>query len=193
MLSRRIVAAIAALGLTVGISRQLAAAPASSATITPISTGATNSYSLTLTNGAASTSSIQTFWFSWKPGQDYLATDPLSVSSPAGWTDTVTTNGPGTGDGYAIEWIASTGSVLAAGDSLGGFGFTSVDTPAELAGDSVFYPTTPVLTTFTYSGVGDSTDGEKFLVTLTPVPEPMALAVLAPAAILMLRRVRKSS
>ena len=34
------------------------------------------------------------------PGQDYLATNPISVTPPAGWSDTITHSDSGTGDGY---------------------------------------------------------------------------------------------
>jgi len=183
----KLLAAIAALGLTVGVARQASAAAASSATITTASAGAINSYSLTLTDGASSTVPIQTFWFAWIPGQDYLATSPLTVTNPTGWTDNITHGG--TTDGYAIQWVASSPSFdVAAGSTLSGFDFTSVDSPASIDGNSVFYPSTPVLTSFTYSSTPLSGTSEKFVVSQTAVPEPATLGLLVPAALAMLRR-----
>ena len=56
----------------------------------------------------------------------------------------------GSGDGYAIQFI-SNGSAdnVQPGSSLN-FRFTSADTPASVNGDSVFYPGTPVGTSFVY-------------------------------------------
>jgi hypothetical protein len=188
----RLLAALAALGLTAGVARHATAAADSSATITTNSTGATNSYSLTLDNDASSTVPIQTFWFSWIPGQDYMATSPLTVTNPTGWTDHITHGG--TTDGYAIQWVASsTASDVLAGSSLSGFGFTSTDTPAAMGGDSVFFPTTPVLTSFTYSSTPLSGTPDEFVVAQAAVPEPATLGLLAPAALMMLRRARRAA
>jgi hypothetical protein len=125
-----------------------------SATITAVQDGEDWQYSLTLND--IGSEPIGTFWFSWVPGEDFLATRPISVTDPAGWTDSITNFGPS--DGFAIQWVASSGT-LAAGDSLTGFSFTSADPPASVFGNSVFFPGTPVLTSFVYEGapfVGDS-------------------------------------
>jgi len=186
----RFLAALAAMGLTAGVTGQAAAAspPVSSATITTVSTGPTNSYALTLSDSAASPSPIGTFWFSWVPGQDFLDSSPLTVTNPSGWTDNITHGGAS--DGYAIQWLASSPAADAtAGNSLSGFGFTSTDSPASVYGNSAFFPTTPVLTAFTYDAAPFSDDGDRFLVTV--VPEPVSLASLAPMALLMLRRSRR--
>ena len=183
-------AALVAMGSIASVARQAAAAspPVASATITTVSTGATNSYSLKLTDSAASPSPIGTFWFAWIPGEDFLDTSPLSVTDPTGWTDNITHGGPG--DGYAIQFLASTPAAdVTIGSSLSGFGFTSTDSPASISGDSAFFPTTPVLTSFAYDAAPFSDSGDKFLVTV--VPEPVSLALLSPMALLLLRRSRR--
>jgi len=183
-------AALAAMGLTASVARQAAAAspPVASATITTVSTGPTNSYALTLTDTAGSPSPIGTFWFAWIPGQDYLDTSPLSVTDPTGWTDNITHGGAG--DGYAIQWIASSSADdVTIGSSLSGFGFTSTDSPASVYGNSAFFPTTPVRTSFTYDAAPFSDSGDRFLVTV--VPEPVSLGLLTPMALLLLRRSRR--
>jgi len=55
-------------------------------------------YTLTLNNSAASTANIETFWFSWVPGQDFMAVSPTNIVAPSGWTDAITH--AGSGDGY---------------------------------------------------------------------------------------------
>ena len=102
-------------------------------------------YSITLTNKGDSTSPVGTFWYAWIPGQNYLPSDPASVSSPTGWTDTISGSG-----GYGIHWTTSS-AALAQGSSLL-FSFESTDTPTTLAGNAVSFPTTPIGTSFVYGG-----------------------------------------
>jgi hypothetical protein len=106
-------------------------------------------YGITLTD--AGTTQLGTFWFAWVPGQDYLDTSPTSVSDPTGWEDLVTN--ADASDGFGIQWhvVSTSADELSPGNSLS-FTFDSTDTPAEVFGDSNFYPTTPVLTAFVYSG-----------------------------------------
>ena len=99
-------------------------------------------YSIDFTN--TGTGPIGTFWFAWVPGQNYLATSPTSVQTPAGWNDTITSGG-----GFAIEWVANT--PLAAGQTLN-FGFTSTDTPQQVFGNSMFFSHPPVTTSVLYAG-----------------------------------------
>ena len=47
-------------------------------------------YDITLTNSAASNAPIGTFWYAWIPGEDFLATSPISVTPPTGWVDNIT-------------------------------------------------------------------------------------------------------
>jgi Hint domain len=135
-----------------------------SATITANQLGPTLwQYSLTLVDSGSTT--VGTFWFAWIPGQDYLATLPTSVTSPTGWMDNITHGGPG--DGYAIQWLASSGSSdIASGGTLTGFSFESTDTPSEISGNSVFFPSTPVTTSFVYSGAPFSDPGFQFVASL---------------------------
>ena len=77
-----------------------------SATVSSAANGSDFNYTLTLNNSSTSNSGIGTFWYSWTPaGQDFLATSPISVTPPAGWTDTITHGGAS--DGYAIQFVAS--------------------------------------------------------------------------------------
>ncbi len=106
--------------------------------------GSNFDYKIALSNSSASTASIGTFWYAWTavPFQDFLATKPISVSPPTGWTDTVTNTGDS--DGYAIEFISSGSAYNVQAGSTLDFGFTSADTPASVTGDSKFYPGIPV-------------------------------------------------
>jgi hypothetical protein len=139
--------------------------------------GSNYDYNITLQN--TGTTTIGTFWFAWIPGQNYLATPPVSVSSPTGWSEQVTNDRPT--DGYGIEWTAnSSASDLAAGNSLS-FKFTSADTPAEVAGDSIYYPGVPVTTSFVYVQ-GSSGSHYEFTGPVAAVPEPSSLVLVAAVA-----------
>lgn len=135
-------------------------------------------YTITLNNTAASTSPIGTFWYSWVPGEDFLPSSPTSVQPPTGWTDTITHNTFGA-DGYALEFIASS-ALINPGSSLA-FKFSSPDSPAALAGNSPFYLTTPVGTSFLYGGTPFS--GASAEIVVQPVPEPSSLGLLLAGAL----------
>ncbi|HEY0257317.1 MAG TPA: PEP-CTERM sorting domain-containing protein [Candidatus Methylacidiphilales bacterium] len=131
-------------------------------------------YIITLKN--TGTTSLETFWFSWVPGEDFMPVSPTNVLSPTNWTDNITHGGPT--DGYAIQWLTSsspTVAPLAPGSSLT-FSFESTATPATMAGDSPFYPSTLTGTSFVYSGAPFSDAGAEFEAAV--VPEPSALAFL---------------
>jgi hypothetical protein len=117
-------------------------------------------YSITLKDNTPSPTTpakqIGTFWYAWIPGEDFLDTAPLSVTSPAGWTDRITHAGET--DGYAIQWVAGA-SRINPGKSLKGFTFTSTDSPATVFGKSSFYPSTDVNTSTVYSGAPFSDAG----------------------------------
>ena len=131
-------------------------------------------YSITLHD--TGTTPIGTFWFSWVPGEGFLASLPSSIESPAGWTD-MQTNGPPPGDGYSIQWVASSpASALMPSASLKGFSFESSEAPSSVFGDSVIHPGTPVSTSTVYSGA--PLVGPEFIFAATPVPEPSAWAML---------------
>ena len=129
---------------------------AASATVSGTLAGGAYQYSATLND--TGTTTIGTFWFAWVPGEDFLDVSPTNIVTPAGWTAIVTH--VGAGDGYAIQYKATAAaSYLQPGASLSGFGFTSTETPAQLAGNSPFFPTTPETTSFVYSGAPFSDPG----------------------------------
>jgi hypothetical protein len=57
------------------------------------------------------------------------------------------------------------------------FSFDIAATPATMAGDSPFYPTTPIGTSFVYSGAPFSDSGEEFVVS-SSTPEPSGIGLL---------------
>jgi hypothetical protein len=138
---------------------------------TPV--GADFNYTITLTNASSSGSGIGTFWYSWVPGEDFLASRPISVKPPAGWTDVITNEGGS--DGFAIQFVASSpANDVRTGSSLS-FSFTSADPPTSVNGNSVFFPGTPVGTSFVYPGAPFSDAGHEFQVTsasTSPPPPP---------------------
>jgi len=132
-----------------------------SATYTSAPSGPNFTYSITL-NDTGSTQ-IGTFWFAWDdlPEQNFMTSDPTNVTSPTGWSFFVT-NLPG--PGFGIEWIAAPGNALAAGQSLTGFGFTSPDTPAMLAGPSQIDSTFQTTSSFVYVNGAFADPGFNFVV-----------------------------
>ena len=136
---------------------------------TPSGDGSYN-YTITLNNTGSDT--IGTFWFAWLPsGQDYLYTMPADVTTQDGtWTGFANT---GYYSGYSIEYY-TLASGLAPGDSYT-FGFNSTDSPAAIAGDSVYYPGTPVGTSY----LSDTTFAAGFQFQVLPVPEPSPAALIA--------------
>ena len=142
-------------------------------------------YNYTITLNNTGTGGLETFWFAWVPGENFLATNPTNIVSPTNWSANITHGGAG--DGYGIQWLTST-APLAAGSSLN-FSFQSTDIPTAVAGNSVFYPTTPVGTSFIYSGGPFSDSGYQFVV--ASVPEPSDLCLLA-LVVLMVPAVRLS-
>ena len=85
--------------------RALMATINASGVISSTAAGTGFNYSITLTNASSSNAGIGTFWYSWVPGEDFLATSPTSVTPPPGWTDNITNMGPG--DGFAIQFLAN--------------------------------------------------------------------------------------
>jgi hypothetical protein len=145
-------------------------------------------YKVTLTDSASSPAPIGTFWFSWVPGQDFMDKAPLSVTSPAGWSDMVTNGGPT--DGFAIQWVANLSSVLTPGNSLT-FEFTSTETPAQLMGNSPFHTSFPERTAFVFSGAPFSDSGTQFTVaTASAVPEPSSLVLMLAGGLAIVARKR---
>ncbi len=144
-------------------------------TDTQTASGAYN-YTVNLTN--TGTTTIGTFWVGWVPGAGFLPTVPTNISSPAGWTE-LSTNA-----GHALQYT-TTSSLLAPGESLTGFDFTSTDSPAQLLAT---YPGTatgvgagdPDLTSFVYIGAPLKDPGEQIVIaeaapTVTPEPDSLVL------------------
>jgi hypothetical protein len=151
---------------------EISSAMISSTQLTPT----TWQYNVTLND--TGTTDVGTLWFAWVPGEDFMPTSPLSVNSPASWSDIVTNGGPS--DGFAIQWVATPGAEVTPGTSLGGFQFDSTTSPMQMAGNSPFYTSTPVLTSFIYSGAPFSDPGFQFVVQQASpsgggAPEPASL------------------
>lgn len=133
-------------------------------------------YDYTLTLNNTGSTAIGTFWFAWVPGDGFLNPPILSVQSPTGWNDKITSSGT------AIQWT-TTSSLLASGSSLSGFGFSSNETPAELALTTIPNGGTsavPVTTSFVYIGAPFGDPGYEFAATpMAPAPElPSGLLTL---------------
>ena len=96
-------------------------------------------YTIALKTRATSISGIDTFWFAWVPGQDYLASNPVSVTPPAGWTDQVIHGS--SGDGYAIEFTAENARRPPSSQAAFWiFNFKSDDASSSVEGNSSFLP-----------------------------------------------------
>lgn len=131
-------------------------------------------FDYTITLHDTGTTNIGTFWFAWTPLQDYMGATPTSIISPTNWSDIIT--GSGNSDGRAIQWTTSS-ALLAPGGSLN-FSFDSTVTPAQMAGNSPFFTSTPVETSFIYSGAPFSDSGFEFLVANAPEPSAVSLLLL---------------
>lgn len=174
-----------AVGVVAASASLSAGALSGSASFAPGLLGPPNSYAGTVSN--AGTTTIGTFWFAWVPGQNYMGSAPISVASPAGWTSLVTHGS--SSDGWGIRWTAnSAASYIAPGTSLSGFVFTSSQTVPALSGNSPFYPTTPVGTSFLYIGAPFADPGLQILATI--IPAPVSVCAFAGLALPLLRRRR---
>jgi hypothetical protein len=85
--------------------RALMATINASGVISSTAAGPNFNYTITLANASSSNAGIGTFWYAWVPGEDFLATSPISVSPPPGWSDNITNMGAG--DGFAIQFLAN--------------------------------------------------------------------------------------
>lgn len=174
-----------AVGLIAASASTCMGALAGNASFAPNLLGPPTAYAGTINN--TGTTTIGTFWFAWIPGQNYMGSAPTSVSSPAGWTSLVT-HGSST-DGWGIRWTAtSTASYIAPGTSLSGFVFTSNETVPALTGNSPFYPTTPVGTSFLYIGAPFADPGQQIVATV--IPAPVSACALTGLTLPLLRRRR---
>ena len=152
-------------------------------------------YDLALTNTSSDSSTVGTFWFSWKPTQSYMADNPISVSSPTSWEDGPDSKSVIPGEnGASIEWQATdSGSYLAAGNTLNGFSFTTADSPSSVFGNSIYFPGAPVLNSQVFhagpfSDSPPSLNGYAFTVQVVPDPATLALLALAGTGLLLVAR-----
>jgi trimeric autotransporter adhesin len=164
------------LGLDFLESRALLANIVASGMVSTASDGSDYSYTIGLTDSSQSDSGIGTFDFASVGSQDYLATNPLSVTPPTGWTDTITNNGGG--DGYSIEFTASSSAYYIQPGSSMSFSFTSADTPASLGGDSQFYPGVQVGTSVVFPEGPLSDSGHELVI----LPVALASITVTPVA-----------
>jgi hypothetical protein len=124
-------------------------------------TPGTFQYTITLTDTGSTP--ISTFWFAWipVPDENFLATQPVSVTPPTGWVDQITNNSAA--DGFGIEYSAISAAPLQPGQSLP-FSFESTDTPASVEGTSAFYAGTAVTTSWVFQSGPQPGDGFQFVV-----------------------------
>jgi hypothetical protein len=150
-----------------------------------------NSFSMSIQNTSTAGTSLEMFWFAWVPGQNFLKSDPITVTPPPGWTEVPIGNAS---IGFSMQFNLSTGTPLAAGASLSGFDFTSPDSLAMMEMDSTIHTST--LTTTSEVGLlpdDNGADSSPFVVTVIPEPSTVALIASAGALGLCLRKTRRRS
>ncbi len=110
------------------------------------------------------TTNIDTFWFAWMPGVDYMPSAPSNIGAPLYWTGTPTH--AGASDGYGILWTTPYAVYgLSPGQSFNSFSFDSAMTPAQLNGT--------VGTSFVYIGGPQGDPGYSFVVTSAAGTTPL--------------------
>lgn len=122
-------------------------------------------YTIDLNNTGSTT--VGTLWYSWVPGEDFMAVSPTNVVGPTGWTATITQEF--VGDGFGVRWV-NTATPLASGNRLFGFQFDSTSTPAQLAANSTVHTTFPTGTSFIYAGAPLTDAGFQFTIVPTTTP-----------------------
>jgi hypothetical protein len=189
MTTRKIAACSIAIGVLLATAAGGASASETAAgTISSTSLGGGEfQYNIALTNTSTDGSNIGTFWFSWIPGKDFMEAKPTSITSPTGWTETIT-GSDNSSDGNAIQYVSGATSLLTPGNT-DDFSFDSTETLAQITGPSSYTPPDNETTSFIYKA-GPETDAG-FKLTLTPVvPEPVSASVMVigGAGLLMRRR-----
>ena len=147
------------------------------ATMTAVPDGGNYDYTITLHNTGSS--NIETFWFAWLPGYDFLTSYPTVTSTPTNWTTFIESGYYG---GYSIEFYdTGNGAPLAPGQSSSAFQFTSADSPAVLAANDPilgYYPTT---FSYLYQGAAQASAFatiNSIPITLAPEPSSLVLAFI---------------
>jgi hypothetical protein len=189
-------AALRFCSVSVAIALLAVAAPALAdlaATAVLSTSSASSPYNYTIDLHNTGTTNIGTLWFSWDAGSDYnfMPSSPTGIVAPAGWTGQITHVFPG--DGYGIEYYNTLGSLIAPG-AHGTFKFTSTSSPTTMMGLG-WYGGNNVTTTWVYSGAAFSDAGFRFVSSVSTVPEPMSLLLLASggvAGLLLVRRYRRA-
>src|SRR5215831_17676686 len=122
-------------------------------------------YTITLLNtgSPATGTAIGTFWFAWddSPDVNFLISKPTVVSSPPGWTASITHHTVGT-DGYGIEWQATAPNFyLPPGDTFTDFSFTTPDPPSAILRLNTVEPTAGfrITASFVYAGAPEGDPG----------------------------------
>src|ERR1039457_3973551 len=83
-------------------------------------------YNLIFSDAAGATSPIGSVWYAWVPGSFYLPGVPTGAFAPAGWTASIS--------GNSIQFVAnSPANDILPGQSLPGFSYQAVFSPAQLA------------------------------------------------------------
>ena len=122
-------------------------------------------YDYTLTLSALSGSvPINSFWFAWTPGNDYLGSVPTSITGGNGWT--------GSASGPSIQFFA--GTPLTAGNSET-FHFINTDTPTQMGNE------VGPLHSVVYSGGLFSSPSQTIGVQAVPEPSVISLLVMGGA------------
>jgi hypothetical protein len=131
-----------------------------------------NSYQYTIslfnTSSLASGATIGTFWFAWddSPDVNFLISKPTVVSSPPGWTASITHHTVGT-DGYGIEWQATSSNFyLPPGHTFTNFSFTTTDPPSAILRLNTIEPAAgfQITASFVYAGAPEGDPGFEFTV-----------------------------
>ena len=111
---------------------------------------------------------------------------PTDIVSPMGWNAAITGSN-NSGDGNAIQWVAS--SNLLAQGGTDNFSFDSTESLSQLLGASSYGSKPPEVTSFAYHTTPFSdSPGFEFAVQQVPEPASMSLIALAGGSLLFRRR-----
>jgi hypothetical protein len=150
-------------------------------------------YTIDLTNNG--TENIETFWFGWLPGLDFLTSYPTATQTPDNWTTYVESGYYG---GYSLEFYDSgTSSPLTPGQSTSAFQFDSPDSPDVLSQNDPIYGYYPATFSYLYDGTAEESDSgiiNSIPITVATTPEPASLVIvgLGLSTFASMRRSRRS-